>query len=47
VERAFQLVFQRAPSDVEREDFARYAERYGLPAMCRVLLNSNEFLFVN
>jgi hypothetical protein len=47
IDGAFRLVFQRAPSDSEREDFAAYAEKQSLAAMCRVLLNSNEFLFVN
>jgi hypothetical protein len=47
VDAAFRLVFQRAPSDSEREEFAQYADKHGLAAMCRVLLNSNEFLFVN
>ena len=44
---AFKLVFQRTASDAEREEFAAYADRHGLPAMCRILFNSNEFLFVN
>jgi hypothetical protein len=47
IDAAFRLVFQRSPSDAEREEFAQYADKHGLAAMCRVLLNSNEFLFVN
>jgi hypothetical protein len=47
VQAAFRLVFQRAASDAERDEFAAYADAHGLPAMCRVLFNSNEFLFVN
>jgi hypothetical protein len=47
VQVAFDLVFQRPASDDECEEFAAYADKHGLPAMCRVLLNSNEFLFVN
>ena len=47
VDAAFRLVFQRLPANIEREEFAAYADKHGWPAMCRVLLNSNEFLFVN
>jgi hypothetical protein len=47
VEGAFRLVLQREPSEIEAKDFGGYAEKHGMPAMCRVLLNSNEFLFVN
>jgi hypothetical protein len=44
---AFRIVYQREPTQVERAEFAAYAAESGLAAMCRVLLNSNEFLFVN
>jgi hypothetical protein len=47
VREVFRLVLQREPSETEAKDFSDYAEKHGLPAMCRVLLNSNEFLFVN
>jgi len=47
VEAAFQLAFQRLPDQAERAEFAAYAEKHGLAAMCRVILNSNEFLFIN
>jgi hypothetical protein len=47
VNAAFQLAFQRQPDESERAAFASYAEKYGLAGMCRVLLNSNEFLFIN
>ncbi|HUS36621.1 MAG TPA: DUF1549 and DUF1553 domain-containing protein [Verrucomicrobiae bacterium] len=47
VKGAFRLVLQREPSENEAKDFSEYAEKHGMPAMCRVLLNSNEFLFVN
>lgn len=47
VERAFTLATQRPPTDAERRDLASYAEHYGLPAACRVLLNLNEFVFVD
>ncbi len=47
VRQAFRLALQREPTAEEIEQFAAYARRYGLAAMCRVLLNSNEFLFVD
>ncbi|HND56277.1 MAG TPA: DUF1553 domain-containing protein, partial [Pirellulaceae bacterium] len=47
VERAFTLATQRPPTEAERRDLATYAEHYGLPAACRVLLNLNEFVFVD
>lgn len=47
VDVAVRSVWLRAPSDDEREAFAAFADSYGLPALCRVLLNSDEFLFVD
>ena len=47
VERACQLIFLRAPSEQERALLSGYAKKHGLAAVCRILFNSNEFLFVN
>ncbi len=33
--------------DSKLRNFAAYAQKNGLAALCRVLINSNEFLFVN
>jgi Protein of unknown function (DUF1553)/Protein of unknown function (DUF1549)/Planctomycete cytochrome C len=44
--QAVRRVFCRNPSTEELELMAGYAERHGLAALCRVLMNSNEFLFV-
>jgi hypothetical protein len=44
---ALRLALQRGPTAEERTDFTGYAAKHGLAAMCRVLLNSNEFLFLN
>jgi hypothetical protein len=46
VKRAVQLAWLRSPSEDERLAFLNYAEEHGLAAFCRLLLNSNEFLFV-
>jgi hypothetical protein len=45
--RAVRLVWLRYPNDAERIAFIEYASAHGLPALCRVLLNSNEYLFVD
>jgi mono/diheme cytochrome c family protein len=47
IARAVRLVWLRAPSNSERAEFAVFAQANGLPALCRVLLNSNEFMFVD
>lgn len=45
--QGFRLTTGRAPSAAELEGLRRYAEEYGLSAACRVLLNMNEFVFVD
>lgn len=47
ISAAVRLVQQRAPTDRERTVLTDYARQHGLPNACRVLLNSNEFLFVD
>ena len=44
--QACRLVFQRAPSESETALLTGYAAKHGLAATCRILFNSNEFLFV-
>lgn len=46
IERAFALTAQRSPAPDEAQVCATLAREHGLPAVCRVLLNTNEFLFV-
>jgi hypothetical protein len=47
IERAHQLALGRAPTPVERERLIAFAKTNGLPNLCRVLLNLNEFTFVD
>jgi hypothetical protein len=47
VERACLLLHGHAPDAQTRADVAAYAAKHGLVSACRVLVNSNEFLFVN
>lgn len=47
VERAFQLTLGRRPSAEERAATVSYIAQYGLPNACRLILNLNEFAFVD
>ena len=47
IERAMGLAFGRTPTSVERAKFITFARSYGLPNLCRVLLNLNEFTFAD
>lgn len=46
IDRAFALCYQREPTTREREATLHFAQQHSLPAVCRALLNSNEFLFI-
>ena len=46
VTHAFQFAFGRTPNPVEAKAAIATAEAHGLATLCRVLLNSNEFLFI-
>ncbi len=47
VTRAFRLAVQRDPSVEELDKLAAYSREFGMTAVCRVLLNLNEFNFVD
>jgi hypothetical protein len=47
IDRAFRLLCARAPTPAESALLTEHARRHGLANTCRVLVNSNEFLFVN
>lgn len=47
VEAAYRLAFGRPPTVAERAALVAYVQRHGLANGCRVLLNSNEFLFLD
>ena len=44
---AVRRIFLREPMGDEESTFAAFAKQHGLAALCRLLINSNEFLFVN
>ena len=47
IARLYQLVLLRLPSDWEATLLRAYLDKHGLANTCRLLLNSNEFMFVN
>ncbi|XAL98965.1 PSD1 and planctomycete cytochrome C domain-containing protein [Phycisphaeraceae bacterium D3-23] len=46
VQRAFTLLFSRDATQSEIDGCVRFVDEHGLAALCRVLFNTNEFLFV-
>lgn len=46
IHHAWRLALGREPSPEELSDFASFVREHGLPALCRAIFNSNEFLFV-
>jgi mono/diheme cytochrome c family protein len=46
INRIFQIALQREPRSDELEDILPVVQQHGLATLCRVLFNSNEFLFV-
>ena len=47
IDLAYRLTMSRKPTADESKELTTYAARHGLAQMCRVLLNANEFLFVD
>ena len=47
VTRAFQLAFGRKPTDTEATAAESLVRSRGLPQLCRMLLNANEFVYVD
>ena len=44
---AIQLAFGREPRNAELNRFVEYTEKHGLANFCRLLFNTNEFIFVD
>jgi hypothetical protein len=44
---AVRLAFGREPSPEEHRDYTAFADRHGMASLCRLLLNTNEFLFLD
>jgi hypothetical protein len=47
INAAFRIAFQRTATDAERDQLTRYAQQHGLANACRLVLNLNEFVFVD
>ncbi len=47
VTRLFELCLNRQPTESEKNGVVEYVAQHGMANACRVLLNSNEFVFVN
>lgn len=47
VELAFRLALGREPKTNELNRFVAYAENHGLANFCRLLYNTNEFIFID
>ncbi|MBL8892163.1 MAG: DUF1553 domain-containing protein [Planctomycetaceae bacterium] len=47
IQLAFDLTYSRVPAPDELDELRRFTADQGLPALCRVLFNSNEFLFIH
>jgi hypothetical protein len=45
--RGCELALSRPPTEAERTKLAAHARKHGLPSVCRVLINSNEFMFID
>ena len=46
IARAYAWTFGRSPKEEENKETLAYLNEHGLPALCRILLNANEFLFL-
>ena len=47
VVRLYELVLNRPPTELELQSVVQHGSQFGLSNACRVILNCNEFLFVN
>ena len=47
IRRAFQLCLQREPNSEERKSATHLVAEQGLFALCRMLINTNEFVFID
>ena len=46
IARAYAWTFGRKPQQEETKEALAYLQEHGLPALCRILFNANEFLFL-
>ncbi len=47
IRRAFELAFLRPGTDTEISSAEKFCTGHGLAALCRLLLNANEFVYID
>jgi hypothetical protein len=47
IDAACRYAFGRKPTSVERETLLDVARTHGLPNACRLIFNTNEFVFID
>lgn len=47
VRHAFRLALSRSPTDGELAELVTHAKTHGLVSVCRILMNLNEFVFID
>ena len=47
IRRAYQLTTGHPPTPIEMATLEKYAQKHGLPNLCRVLFNLSEFTYVD
>ena len=47
ITQAFQIALQRPPNSEELTTLSKYVKEHGLPNACRLIVNTNEFTFVD
>jgi hypothetical protein len=47
ITRTYELALSRPPTESERTKLTTHAQKHGLASACRVLFNSNEFMFLD
>jgi hypothetical protein len=47
IDIAWQMAVSRTPTDEEREVLQQHLQEFGLPSLCRMILNLNELVFAD
>ena len=47
IQHLFEWAYGRPPTEIELDAVNKYVEKHGLANTCRIVVNSNEFMFVN
>ena len=47
IEQVYQLTLNRPPTKAELKKLLPFAEKNGMPSLCRLIFNTNEFVFVD